>query len=127
MKKYLIIAGVVLVVLLGGWVIILMTRKKFTPIEALTKDTTIDENQAKNIADGLEFAMSGAGTNEKKVFDLLTGLKPNDLVLVYNAFGLRKFAFWQAPTNLITWFQNDYSGDELDTIKLLWSSAGFII
>jgi hypothetical protein len=80
------------------------------------------------IAKNLQNAMYGLGTNTEEggIFELLKGLNKDDLIRVYNEFGLRKngdtsLKFWNVPKmDLIDWFKDELSGDDLDRMEKVW-------
>ena len=90
---------------------------------------TITELQASQFANQFESYMKGWGTSEEPIEMILDRINPNDLILIYSKFGLRKYSSsWNGPTirqNLNVWFQGEFmSYDEpLKKYKSLSQSA----
>lgn len=101
---------------------------QITSIKPDYNKTTIKKEQAAARADILYQAMSGPGTSEQKIFEVLEGLKnPEDLLAVYNEFGLRPetvFGFPVFEGDLLGWFESELSGEELKKAKEPFESAG---
>lgn len=85
---------------------------------------TIDEMRAKEIAEALYNAMSGFGTNEDLISDILVvrnRFTSGDIILINNAFGLQDYGTYGSPMwgdgtplNLVGWLRNELSmGSEL--------------
>lgn len=88
--------------------------------------------EAQTIANRLYYAMADIGTNEDLLFDSLKNLTAQQLIMVYNAFGTRSYAFsgnWFGlgyPLDLFGWFNQELSGNDLNNMKQLWAKTGLI-
>lgn len=95
---------------------------------------TISDNDAKTIASNLYMAMDKVGTDDDVVISELTKVKTkDDLLLVINKFGLRKyFAYGYdligRKINLIGWLKKEFtSSKDKENINALISPFGFVI
>lgn len=115
-------------------------KKYQTEIDAIRSgidvdNLTISKAEALNIANGLENAMWGIGTDDEEIERLLEVEKfgqasypfnGDDLKLIYTEFGLRKgYGYWTDYTSLGEWFADDLDDTPrlLDKVKLIFSEA----
>jgi len=86
-----------------------------------------------DIADRLDDAMNSnyglPGTDEDRVFRLLDGLNKDELIEVKNRFGKRvlsdtEFSFLKGERDLFGWFEEEFSGGDLQRLKSLWVETG---
>jgi hypothetical protein len=73
------------------------------------------------------------GTNENKLFSSLNNLTTNDLIKVFNSFGIRRrtriggrrlLGIFGKPLNLIQWYDRELNKNELHEMYLIWSKTG---
>lgn len=79
------------------------------------QNLTINENQAQVMADRLETAMDGAGTNSQTIIDTLATLETqDDFALLVKTYGRREncefFGLGCDTGNLIDWFEWEFYG-----------------
>jgi len=109
-------------------VYLLMRKAKiFEPIVDTEGGAQIDNAKANQIAESLYNSMQGYGTDWDSIALVLLQLNKADLIMVYNSFGLRKYYFWESGSDLMSWFRYELSGDKLQSMRLLWASAGFTV
>jgi hypothetical protein len=96
--------------------------KNVTPIDNSNPNDadTISENQAKLIADQLENAMDGFGTNESSMFNSLQCLNGASLKKVYAEFGQRDYS--GTMMDLFGWFSEELS-NALFSSGIFWDDC----
>jgi len=88
------------------------------------------QQEALAIADRIWYAMADVGTNESLLFNNLENLTANQLIMVYNAFGQRPYAFtgnWFGlgfPLDLFGWFNEELGPQDLMKMKNIWAKTG---
>ncbi len=79
--------------------------------------------------------MGNMGTEEKEIFESIEGLNPNDLIELYNIFGEKEYAFgtYQGEMalignklNLLQWYNEELSGEDLAKMREIWKKTGLI-
>jgi hypothetical protein len=90
-----------------------------------------NSSQYASWADSLGEAMSGLGTDEKKIFDIFNKMKNTlDILLLIKAFGIREytddrvFVFNTKPTNLNQWIALELSESDVKELNKILSSKG---
>lgn len=81
---------------------------------------TYDAFWYKQASDRLLAAMSGTGTSEKSVYNVIDALKnKSDWYKLVSVFGMResKARFSKFKGNLITWLEDEFSGREMEKIS----------
>lgn len=79
---------------------------------------TVSFNAIK-IADGLEKAMKGPGTDEAKIQSLLRTVTQAQFKQVYDAFGQRDYGYiWTDLQPLEVWLDSELSSEEYETLRL---------
>lgn len=88
------------------------------------------QQEALAIADRIWYAMADLGTNESLLFSSLENLTANQLIMVYNAFGQRPYAYtgnWFGlgfPLDLFGWFNQELGPQDLMKMKSIWAKTG---
>lgn len=92
---------------------------------------TITEFEAANIANNLQKAMQGLGTDFETIKLLLTKLNVFDVQLVSNKFGLRSYdtnmfynILYGSKMDLVEWFKSELSGSDLEFVKNKFDGTG---
>lgn len=96
------------------------TNTGFTLFNDASSDMSYEK--AKQIADSLEVAMRGVGTDEDTIYSLLGDLSKPDFNKVYNAYGKRNtsnFAFLGRNLDLWQWLNLELSKSEIAELKKL--------
>lgn len=80
-------------------------------------------------ADAIYNAMYGLGTDESAVFSALAGMNREELIAIYNAFGSRRYdsltgAFTSRKMDLIGFFNDEFSGPDLDRLRAIYAPTG---
>ena len=139
-NKWVKISIYSLIILLIFWVLYLLVKRLFeaafvpTPeelseeaIETLPPnpelpDAGISDQEALIIADGLENAMKGSGTECISMFMMLEPWKDdgNSLRKIYSAFGKRSGQFQSGKYDLFEWFRGDLSDSCVNYDGLKW-------
>jgi hypothetical protein len=94
--------------------------------------TTFTQQEAQTIADRLYYAMADIGTDESLMFASLQNLTAQQLIMVYNAFGTRPYAYsgtWFGlgyPLDLFGWFNKELSGNDLSRMKQIWAKTNLL-
>lgn len=79
-------------------------------------------SQMKIFADTLDTAMRGAGTDEQAVLSVFAKMQNDlDILLLIDAFGVRKSGYFGSEENLVQWLNGD--GMTADVNKLLDTKA----
>ncbi|CAM1344242.1 putative Structural protein [Tenacibaculum amylolyticum] len=82
----------------------------------------ISDYQARVIAEGLYSAMYKVGTDEDRIYSLLSGVNQGDFAKIYNAFGSRYYLEYTGTwadsvlgvkIDLIGWLENELTESEL--------------
>lgn len=90
---------------------------------------TFTQQEAQTIADRLYYAMADIGTDENLLFSSLQNLTAQQLVMVYNAYGTRPYAYsgsWFGigyPLDLFGWFNKELGGNDLKRMKQIWAKT----
>lgn len=85
------------------------------------------ETALNQIVESLDKAMRDWGTNEERIFELLTPLKKDDLIYVVKRFGVRKETFFLVTTfegNLFTWLEAELDQEDLKKVGELFRPTG---
>ncbi|WP_306643772.1 hypothetical protein [Sanyastnella coralliicola] len=87
---------------------------------------TISHGEAKSLADALEEAMGGAGTDFEAIKQIIDDRSTSDLKLIYASFGHRKpsWQFWGDGENLFQWFLDDLDSTELAYAREVFKDVG---
>lgn len=96
--------------------------KKFTKLQydRSLDPANITPGEAASRASRLLKAMKGFGANVDEVGAALAGLNHNAWILVYNTFGLQQSSVpGTDPMNLSEWILDQFSGDDLDTLRMI--------
>jgi len=85
--------------------------------------------QFKTLADTLEDAMAGPGTDENKIYQAMVMMKNNlDILKLVDAFGIRNYWITSrllgTNKNLGQWLRSDLSPDEIYQANLLLANNG---
>jgi hypothetical protein len=108
------------------------SKDGFDPSHGGGKNYTLPDHAYATISERLESAMYGFGTDEDALWELLKGLTNDDLIRVYNEFGLRKpegkrlggLGWSEERKDLIDWFKDELSGDDLSRMEKIWKGTG---
>ena len=101
-------------------------------VDVNTSNLTISSNDALLIAEGMYSAMNRIGTDEQSLFDLVTPLNKDDLLLVIKTFGMRRYEPLLGTTafllgqdqNLIGWLKGELGGSSYTKMKALFDGKG---
>lgn len=91
---------------------------KFETQPVDTAKATISEPQAKAYANQIYSAMKNAGTQENVIKAIMNGINGEDFKMIYNAFGVRSYYNYGAPSitayifgyddiDMISWFKKE--------------------
>lgn len=117
--------GWIIKVAVGSFVayrIVQSFKKRFTPLNQVSgyNKPNISFAQAEMKADVIHQAMKGFGNGFTVVRENIAGLNYNGWVRLYNAFGNREDSIIGSDDkNLIEWFQNQFSNNELSELRVL--------
>ncbi|MFL0108130.1 hypothetical protein [Tenacibaculum maritimum] len=114
----------ILIYLLFKWFFLSSEESVFSELDS--SGASISDVEAKSIAEGLYNSMSGFGTDEDTIFDLLSGISSANFSKVYNAFGERYY--WH---ELGVWtddsiFSNGHKIDLFGWLRSELSSSEFL-
>lgn len=102
--------------------------RNFNPLDP-NSGTGFSEQEAQAIAERLYFAMADMGTVEGMLFSSLENLTGPQLIMVYNAFGLRPYGWtgnWFGlgyNLDLFGWFNQELNAQDLAKMKQLWAKT----
>lgn len=138
--KWSIIVGLVILISLLTYFLIKKRKNeinsdpnKIDDIKINSSDLSINDNQANIICQNLLEAMDKRGTDEETIISNLTGLNQADLMLIVKKFGLKYYngerlaRGWLSEKlsrqlNLISWFKAELSGEDLETVKTIFTT-----
>jgi len=105
------------------------------PVELPTDPTggtglpVFTQQEAQTIANRLYYSMADIGTDVSAMFTDLQPLTAQQLIMVYNAFGVRPYAYtgsWFGlgyDLDLFGWFNKELGSNDLSRMKQLWSKT----
>jgi len=116
-------------ILVGVGVVYKLFNRGGRSVELPTDLTMFTHQEAQTIADRLYYAMADIGTDTNLLFTSLESLTAQQLIMVYNAFGKRSYAYtgsWFGlgyDLDLFGWFNKELSGNNLTRMKQLWAKT----
>lgn len=89
--------------------------------QAQGEQASYSDAEYKAMADRLDDAMRGAGTNYDEVYAVMDKLQNNiDAIKLNQAFGIREYTLiWTFRAGLLEWLEGDLSASRMD---MLWDS-----
>ena len=132
------IAQYALIAIAANMAFKLLKRRKYSEVDipvdpgSGTGIMTFTQQEAQTIADRLYFAMADIGTDENLLFSSLQNLSAQELIMVYNAYGTRSYAYsgsWFGigyPLDLFGWFNKELSGNDLNRMKQIWAKTNLL-
>jgi hypothetical protein len=129
------IAGIVigLAVGYGLYRLFLYVRNKIAELNDPSQNLGINQSnlsysdaEFKLMADSLEVAMAGPGTDEPAIVSVFNQLQtPDDLKALVKAFGIRaKGSVFPDQWNLTQWLTDEFSQTDLEPIKQIFINSG---
>lgn len=129
-----LVLGVVVIASVGGlfyYNYFYKNRFKKISYDPKAPLSNISSDVARIKADTIYKAMLGIGNGFSMVKMTLSGVNRNGFIAIYNAFGKRKpadkLSLWgnSSHIDLIAWFNNQFSKNELRELRFLVSAEGY--